>query len=302
MQCAEYNALIFKLIRCNNMMKKTLFGCCILLCSSFVSAKTLEESIILIEQNIAGRVGVSVFDTQNNQHWNYKGNERFPMMSTFKTLACAKMLQELDGGDIKANTQYLIKKEDLVVYSPITKKQVGNTITPEKSCEATMLTSDNTAANIVLQHIGGPKGVTDFLRSIGDNVTRLDRFEPDLNEAKINDLRDTTTPNAMVQTLNTILLGEVLTENAQSQLTTWMKNNTISGQLLRSVLPQDWIIADRTGAGAHGSRGITALVWNTKRKPIIISIYLTQTDLSFAERNRVISEIGEIIFKAYLIF
>jgi len=159
--------------------------------------------------------------------------------------------------------------------------------------------SDNTAANIVLQHIAGPAGVTEFLRATGDDMTRLDRIEPELNEAKAGDPRDTTTPNAMVRTLNKILLGNVLTEKASLQLKTWMEKNTVSDKLLRSVLPQGWMIADRTGAGENGSRGITALVWNTTRKPIIISIYLTQTDLSFADRNRVVSEIGAMIFKAY---
>ena len=187
----------------------------------------------------------------------------------------------------------------MIVWSPVTEKLVDSSITLEKACEATMLTSDNTAANIVLKYVGGPGGLTEYLRSIGDDTTRLDRVEPELNEARIGDPRDTTTPNAMVNTLNKILLGDVQTEKAKLQLITWMQENTVSDKLLRSVLPQGWFIADRTGAGQNGSRGITALIWHEKRKPIIVSVYLTQTDLSFQERNRIVSEIGLSIFKEY---
>ena len=278
---------------------KTIVFFCLSVHYSLVLAKTLEQEISSIEQRISGRVGVSVLDTRNDKQWSYRGDERFPMMSTFKTLACAKMFKDSNRGLIDKNIESAIKKEDLIVWSPITEKLVGSSITLKKACEATMLTSDNTAANIVLKHIGGPVGLTDYLRSIGDDATRLDRIEPELNEARTGDPRDTTTPNAMVNTLNKILLGDVQTEKAKSQLITWMQENTVSDKLLRSVLPQGWSIADRTGAGQNGSRGITALIWHEKRKPIIVSVYLTQTDLSFQERNRIVSEIGLSIFKEY---
>ncbi|MFT5234874.1 MAG: beta-lactamase class A [Shewanella sp.] len=282
-------------------MNKILFCSCLLFTSSFVSASNLDEVMTLIEQRISGRIGVSIFDTQSKQSWDRNGNERFPMMSTFKTLACAKMLQDLDSGHLDMNTETEVKADKLLAWSPVTQKLVGSTITVQKACEATMLTSDNTAANIVLQHVGGPQGVTDFLRSVGDNVTRLDRTEPELNQANPGDLRDTTTPNAMVKTLNNLLLGGVMTEVSKTQLKFWMQQNKVSDTLLRSVLPKGWFIADRSGAGGYGSRGITAIIWNTKRAPLIISIYLTETELSMAERDSVIAEIGEEILNKYAV-
>ena len=172
-------------------------------------------------------------------------------------------------------------------------------ITVQKACEATMLMSDNTAANIVLHQIGGPEQVTQFVRSLDDSVTRLDRFEPELNQAIPGDKRDTTSPSAMVELLNTLLLKDGLNQESQQQLLTWMKNNKVSDPLIRSVLPQSWSIADRSGAGNQGSRGITALVWNSQRKPIILSIYLTQTQLDMAQRNRVINRVANLVFEQF---
>jgi len=59
--------------------------------------------------------------------------------------------------------------------------------------------SDNTAANLLLRTVGGPAAVTAYLRALGDPVTRLDRNEPALNEAKPGDVRDTTTPSALAR-------------------------------------------------------------------------------------------------------
>ncbi|AHJ00703.1 TPA: GMA family class A beta-lactamase GMA-1 [Vibrio parahaemolyticus] len=281
------------------MKKSILLSSCLFI--SFLStASTLNDSLYSIEQRTLGRIGVSVLDS-TDQQWHYKGNERFPMMSTFKTLACAKMLQDSDRDILDISTMAPVKSDELIAWSPITKNMVGSSITIENACEATMKTSDNTAANIVLKHIGGPQGVTAFLRLIGDKVTQLDRFEPELNQAKADDLRDTTTPNAMNKTLYHILFEDVLAQNSKKQLKEWMQGNTVSDSLLRSVLPKGWSIADRSGAGANGSRGITAAIWTDEREPLIISIYLTQTNLSMPERNQVINEIGKAIFEEYAV-
>jgi beta-lactamase class A len=281
---------------------KNIFLCtALLLTSTSATATTLNNSISAIEQRISGRIGVAVLDTQNKQTWAYNGDAHFPMMSTFKTLACAKMLSKSANGNLDTSTSSLIKAEELIPWSPVTKTFVNNTITVAKACEATMLTSDNTAANIVLQHIGGPQGVTAFLREIGDEVSQLDRIEPELNEAKVGDLRDTTTPTAIVTTLNKLLLGDVLSDIDKNQLKTWMQNNKVSDSLLRSILPQGWFIADRSGAGGNGSRGITAMLWSSERQPLIISIYLTETELEMAVRNEIIVEIGKLIFDEYAV-
>ncbi|EEX33776.1 beta-lactamase [Vibrio coralliilyticus ATCC BAA-450] len=221
------------------------------------------------------------------------------MMSTFKTLMCANALYLAEQKKLNLNATTKVKKSVLVTWSPITEKLIGQEITVQKACEATMLMSDNTAANIVLHQIGGPEQVTQFVRSLDDKVTRLDRFEPELNQATPGDKRDTTSPSAMVELLNTLLLQDGLNQESQQQLLTWMKNNKVSDPLIRSVLPQSWSIADRSGAGNQGSRGITALVWNSQRKPVILSIYLTQTQLDMAQRNRVINRVANLVFEQF---
>ncbi|MFL1906819.1 class A beta-lactamase [Plesiomonas shigelloides] len=271
--------------------------------SSSVKAQdtaALSAQVKSVEQTLGARVGVSVFIPSQGVVWNYHGDQRFPMMSTFKTLACAKMLSDVDAGKLALNDTVKVRSEELMEYSPVLRPLVGTDITLQAACQATMETSDNTAANLVLEKIGGPVALTAYLKSIGDNVTRLDRNEPTLNEAAKNDPRDTTTPNAINHTLNTLVLGETLSSASRQQLKTWMQDNKVADGLLRSVLPQGFQIADRSGAGGFGSRGITALVWSAQQEPMFFSIYLTQTEATFDERNAAIVTIGKSIFDTFL--
>lgn len=266
--------------------------------SNCVIASTTTEAISAIEKRIDGRIGVAVLNASDDQIWHYKGNQKFPLLSTFKTLACSKMLKMVEDDQLNINNETVVETNSLVVWSPVTKDLVGKAITLGKACEATMLTSDNTAANIVLAHIGGPSAITNFMRSVGDMDTRLDRIEPDLNEATQGDVRDTTTPRAMVNSLRQIIFGGTISQKASDQLTTWMQKNTISDALLRSVLPEGWYIGDRTGAGENGSRAITAIIWSESHSPMIVAIYITETELTLSERNHVIAEVGAVIFNA----
>jgi beta-lactamase class A len=158
--------------------------------------------------------------------------------------------------------------------------------------------SDNTAANIVLKSLGGPEDFTAFIRSIGDEKTRLDRWETELNEATPGDPRDTTTPAAALKSLQKLVLGKALSETSRSQLERWMIGNKVGGPLLRASLPEDWKIGDRTGAGGHGSRSVVAVIWPPNRKAVVAAIYLTETEASMEERNQAIAEIGSVLVKA----
>ena len=278
----------------------------LVLLSVFFSTSSLShslepQSIEQIESRVSARIGIAVYDSATKQPWSYKGDERFPMMSTFKTLACANLLYDFENEGLDLGLKVGIESDDLIVWSPVTKHLVGKELSLENACTATMTMSDNTAANVVLTGVGGPNGLTEFLRLAGDSNTRLDHMEPELNHARPGDVRDTTTPNSMVVTLNELVYGNTLSQESKLKLKNWMMGNKVSDGMLRSILPNDWSIADRSGAGAYGSRAITAMVWSENRAPLIISISLTETKLTIPERDTVINEIGELIFDAYLV-
>jgi len=256
----------------------------------------LITTVARVADDLEALVGFAAYDLESGQRWEYHADQRFTMSSTFKSLACAALLHRVDAGQENLARKVNVSESDLVSYSPITEKHAGGeAMSLSDLCEATLTTSDNTAANLVLRALGGPEAVTSFARHLGDDVTRLDRWETELNKALPGDNRDTTTPNAMVRNLQALLLGDALSEPSREQLRDWLEGNQVADGLFRAAVPEGWIVADRTGAGGFGSRSITAVIWPPERQPIVVALYLTQTDASFEERNAAIAEIGEAI-------
>nr|WP_271911638.1 class A beta-lactamase [Halomonas alkaliphila] len=249
-----------------------------------------------IERQLDARVGFAAYDLETEQRWEYNADQLFAMSSTFKTLACAALLQRVDEGSEQLERRVKVSASDIVTYSPVTEAYADSReISLFELCEATMTTSDNTAANLILQAMGGPQAVTEFVRELGDSVTRLDRWETELNEAIPSDERDTTTPNAMVSNLEKLVVGNALSPQSKNQLREWLVNNEVADGLFRSQMPDEWVIGDRTGAGGFGSRSITAVIWPPEREPTIVAFYITETDASFEERNTAIAELGSVI-------
>lgn len=265
----------------------------------FAGIEQLKPIIQNIENDLNATIGVAVYDTKANSTWAYNGDKSFPLMSTAKVLVCAYLLAEVDAKKFSLEAKIMIMQGQIVTYSPVMEKHVNTMLSLKDICSATLSISDNSAMNILLDQLGGPTKLTAFMRSIDDSITRLDRKEPALNEAMLDDVRDTTTPQAMVSSLNSIFFAEVLSHASKVQLMEWMKANKVSGALTRSVLPQDWKIADRSGAGGFGSRGIVAILWPPQKQPIIICIYLKQTGATLEERNLAIARISEAIIKIW---
>lgn len=245
------------------------------------------------ESQLQGRVGYAELDLASGQLLSgYRAGERFPMMSTFKVLLCGAVLSRVDTGEEQLDRRIHYRQQDLVEYSPVTEKHLADGLTVGELCAAAITLSDNTAANLLLTTLGGPQGLTTFLRHSGDQTSRLDRWETELNEARPGDVRDTTTPEAMARTLRNLLTGRVLSPASQQQLQRWMVEDKVAGPLLRSALPAGWFIADKTGAGNRGSRGIIAALGPDGKAARIVVIYLTGTPAAMDERNKQIAAIG----------
>jgi beta-lactamase class A len=260
-------------------------------------AETIGEAAKAIEAELGGRVGVMLRTPGQPPLAEVRAGERFAMMSTFKALLCGAVLARVDAGQDRLDRVIPYKKSDLVPYSPVTETHVADGMSVGDLCAAAITVSDNSAANLLLASVGGPSALTDFARFLGDEVTRLDRWETALNEAAPGDPRDTTTPAAMVGDLEALLIGAKLTPRSRTQLETWMRDDRVAGPLIRASLPQGWGIADKTGAGDHGSRGIVALIRTPDGKPWLTAIYLGDSTADLDSRNRAVRRIGKAVIE-----
>jgi len=264
------------------------------------AANDAADRIAAINTRVGGRIGVAALDTGTGQHIEYKANERFPMCSTFKVLAAAAVLKLVDEGKEYLDRIVPYAKEDILEYAPVTKEHLKEgRMTLGDLCAAAVEQSDNTAGNLLLRTIGGPLGLTSFLRALGDETTRLDRMEPDLNTAIPEDERDTTTPAAMRDDLVRLLIKDVLSPASRSQLEAWLAGNKTGAQMIRAGVPTSWRVGDKTGRGDNGATNDVAILRPKNRPPIFLAIYSVGSTMAASERTATIAEVARVAATAF---
>jgi beta-lactamase class A len=253
------------------------------------------DRIATLEKREGGRLGVFALDTATGRHLDHRSRERFGMCSTFKFLAAAAILQRVDRGADNLDRQIEYGEADLLEYAPVSKEHVkeGRMVLADV-CAAAVEWSDNTAANLLLQILGGPQGLTAFIRTLGDNVTRLDRNEPSLNVVGPGEVHDTSTPASMVALLSTVLFGQVLSADSRSRLEDWMLEAKVGEHRIPAGLPPGWRIAHKTGTWSNQTNDV-GVVWPLKRAPIVVAAFYNRDGTRQEQREGVLRDVGRII-------
>lgn len=257
--------------------------------------KHFEQALRQLEDRSQGRLGVHIIDTASGAEYGYRSDERFMMLSSHKLLSSALVLARVDQGQEKLERRIRYTQRDLVEWSPVTKDYVDSDgLSLAKLCEATITTSDNTAANLILASYGGPKKFTEFARKLGDTVTRLDRNEPELNFAMGTEPFDTTSPRAMAKTIEKLMLGKVLTPASRDLLMQWLVANTTGGKRLRAGIPAEWKIGEKTGTNRNSSNDV-GMIQPPGRAPLVITVYLADSTASSEVKDGVIADVGKLV-------
>jgi beta-lactamase class A len=265
------------------------------------SLSNLPATFAKLEAESGGRLGVAVIDTHSDAMAGHRETELFPLCSTFKLLATAAVLTKIDTGQEQLTRRISIEPGDVLSYAPVAKQHVGaEGMSIAELCEAAVALSDNTAANLILNSLGGPGAITRYARSLGDNLTRLDRIEPELNSADPGDPRDTTTPAAMARDLDLLVTKSVLSPASRDQLVRWLVGCKTGNAKIRAGAPKGWRVGDKTGSGDHGSSNDVAVIWPPHRAPVIIAAYLTETALPEKKRNAIHAAIGQAVAAAVI--
>ena len=233
----------------------------------------------------------------------YRADERFPMCSVFKTLAAAAVLRDLDrhGEFLARRIRYTQQDVDGKGHTPVTgePENIANGLTVEELCAATVSHSDNTAGNLLLRELGGPQAITRFCRTLGDPVTRLDRWEPELNSAEPWRVTDTTSPRAIGTTYARLALGKALPSPDRKRLVRWLVENSTNGERFGAGLPDGWTIADKTGGGKqYGVANDVGVAWPTDGPPLMLSVLSTKYDPAGPTDNPLVARTAALLAKA----
>jgi beta-lactamase class A len=259
------------------------------------TADDVQQKLLDLERRAGGRLGAAIVDTSNGKQILYRANERFPMCSTFKLLAAGAVLARVDRGEERLDRRIAYTNSDLLEYAPVARAHVGEGGMNVVDLAAAAITvSDNTAGNLLLSTIGGPAGLTAWIRSLGDSVTRLDRNEPTLNEGTPGDPRDTTSPSAIVGLMRKLLVENVFSASSKQRLIDWMVASTTGTAMLRSSIPAAWRAGDKSGRGGNGSTNDLGVFWPPDVRPILVASFVTDSSRDLGEREGALAGIGRV--------
>jgi beta-lactamase class A len=254
-----------------------------------------------LEASSGGRLGVAALNTADGSYVGYRESERFPMCSTFKLLVVALVLKRSMAERSLLDERVRYGDADLVANSPVTRRRVGEGMTIGELSAAALQHSDNTAANLLVTAVGGPEVLNQFALSIGDEWFDLLRGEPEVNASVPGDMRDTTTPRAMMLDVQKLLLADdVLGPQQREQLKAWMLGNATGAARIRAAVPgSGWLVADKTGSGDYGTANDVAVVYPPSAAPFVIAVYFTGvTPKQTLPRDEVVAEAARIVFDA----
>jgi len=250
-----------------------------------------------LEAKTKSRVGVAAIDLSTNRRVDHRADERFIMCSTFKVLAVAAVLKRVDENKEKLDRFVPYKEAQLLSYAPVTRAHVKEGgMTLEALCAAAIEMSDNTAANLLLETIGGPAKWTEFARSLGDNASHLDHMEPELNVAIAGKDNDRTTPAAMCGNLQRLLTSDFLTAASRTKLEGWMQQGQTGITMIRASVPADWKAGDKTGRSGDGATNDIAVVRPPAGGPIFMAIYTADPSESQEARDQLVADVAKATF------
>lgn len=260
--------------------RRTLVGAALAAVAMPLAAASASKGLAALEARAGGRLGFALLHTASGTLTGHRLDEMFGLCSTFKLLLAGLTLKEIEAGALDMATPVRIAAEDPVQWSPVTEPAVGKTLSVGALAEAAQVTSDNGAANLLMRQLGGPAGVTARLRALGDKVTRIDRWEPEMNRVIPPDERDSSSPAAMARTVEKLLLGDALKPAHRDLLAGWMVATRTGLNRLRAGAPPAWTVGDKTGSGwGNGTPNRVndvAVLWppaGSKRAPVVVAAF-----------------------------
>jgi len=278
------------------MTRRTLLAAIPGLAAATAFADDGLPEIAAYERQSGGRVGLYAKNLESGATLKWRANERFVMCSTFKASLAAFALARADRGEDRMDRMLPYSETDLLEYAPVARSNLARgAMSISEMCAAIVELSDNTCANVLMKHVGGPSALAAFWRSLGDGVSRLDHYEPELNRSPPGDPDDTTMPAAMAGSLRRLVVEDVLSPSSRRQLSGWMINCKTGANRLRAGLPTSWIIGDKTGNNGKDAMGDIAVAWPKPGAPILISVYTQGGSPSPVQVESLFAAIGRTV-------
>ena len=236
-----------------------------------------------LEARHGGRLGVSAWSAFRVAGW--RDDERFVYCSTFKAYLAAATLLRVQAGEERLDRAIPVTSADMTNHAPVTGAAVGGSLTVDQLMEATVGLSDNPAANLLIRELGGLEALREFYRGIGDQSTRVDRLEPEMN--RLDGGKDTITPGQSAVNLRRLFVSRdtPLSTRSKERLLGWMFDTPTGPGRIKAGVPAGWRVAHKTGTGGYGPTNDIGLLYPPSGEPLVLAVYFHATPESTSAQN-----------------
>jgi beta-lactamase class A len=249
--------------------------------------QTLEQQLQGLAKTADGPVGACVLDINSSTASCVNGGSLFPLQSVMKLIVGAAIMDAADRNTMSLNDTIIVRPQDTSPgpreFSNLVKQQGQMKVRLIDLIRHSIIDSDSTSVDLLIQHLGGISSINKFLNRNdirGISIDRderqlqsessglrwkpeysdLDKFESAIQNlpaalrkkafsAYLDDPRDTATPMAMALFLKKLAKGELLSKQQTTQLMDIMSETRTGQDRLRAGTPKDWTIGHKTGTG-----------------------------------------------------
>jgi beta-lactamase class A len=265
--------------------------------------ESLPEQLAEISKRAAGDVGIAVIHVETGQTVAIQATKALPLYSVFKLPLAIAVLKEVEEKRLKLDQTVKVTPEDVapgsVANADLWHKPVDRTVA--QLIEVSIIRSDNTSTDKLLELIGGPAGLTKRMHAIGysdiEIVSTTRQFSAARNRPNVG------TAEHLARLLAQLQKGELLQPPHQALLLDFMRRATTGLKRLRGNLPRGTTVADKTGTGEVGTvtNDVGIITLPGGRGHLAIAVLISGSKLGLEAQEKLIAQIARAAYDAYVV-
>jgi beta-lactamase class A len=257
----------------------------------------LKTTLQKLADGVQGEVGIAVIHVESGKSIDVNGTTRLPLYSVFKLPLAITVLKEVEAGQLKLDQKVQLSQNDVApgsqyntdLWKQPTQKTVSELI------GYSIVRSDNTSSDKLLELVNGPAAVTQQMKSFG-----LANIEVIVNTREFAANRDKPNTGSTIDIARLIAQlqeGKLLQPANRDLLLDYMERSMTRGdKRLRANLPAGTRVADKTGTGDIATNDVGLITLPENRGHLAIAVLISKSKLPSEKQEAAIADIARATY------
>jgi beta-lactamase class A len=271
--------------------------------ASEVADAELAARLKAICERAGGRCGVAVTHVETGRSAAFEGERALPLYSVFKLPLAVAVLKEVEEGRLQLDQKVRVEPEEAAPgvksNSDLWREPSDRTI--RELLEFSIVRSDNTSSDKMLELVGGPEAVTRRMRALGLQHIEVRSTVKEFLKIQGREAHPNTgAASDLARLLVLLQKGEVLAPPQLEVLLGFMGRVLTGDQRLRAGPPTGTPVADKTGTGPSTTNDVGVVTLPGDREHLAIAVLLDGSKLSAEKQEDLIAEVARAAYDAHV--